>query len=380
MFSKESERYQGSIIRELLKYASVEGVISLGGGLPSPETFPSKEIMKLEKNIDMKKALQYSKTEGTNELRDAIVEFMSKRGIDLARENVLITTGSQQGIFLSSRVLMDEGSKIVVEEPTYVGAIGPFYFRSANAIPIELEKDGMNVDKIKNFNDIRFVYTVPTFQNPTGVTMGESKRKRLVELANEKRFYIIEDDPYSYLRYSGYEVSPIKKFDDSEKVVYFGTFSKIFAPGFRIGWVAASEEIINKFALYKQAVDLHSSTYSQLIIAEALNQGIIEKIIKRAKRLYKEKRDLMLKTLDDYLENATWTRPDGGLFIWATLNKSIDTQELLDYAIHDKKILYIPGSAFSMSGECNNSMRLNFSYPSNHEIVEGIRRLSEVLS
>ncbi len=379
MFSKESLRYNGSAIRELLKYANEPGVISLGGGLPNPETFPTMgEISDLLKSISLEKALQYSRTEGTDELRDAIVEFMSKKGINLTRENVLITTGSQQGIFLASKLLINEGEKIIVENPTYVGAVGPFSYRNADAIPIKLEKDGMDIDEIKSLYGIRSVYTIPTFQNPSGITMSEEKRKKLVDLADEKYFYIIEDDPYSYLRYSGDEIPPIKKFDDKGRVIYLGTFSKIFAPGLRVGWVAASEEVIQKMALYKQVIDLHTPTLNQLLVAEALNQGIIDKVISKAKGIYKHKRDLMLSSLEEYVEGATWTNPDGGLFLWLTLNnKYIDTKKMFPKAL-DEGILYVYGSAFSMNKSCKNSLRLNFSYPSDEEIVEGVKRLSVI--
>jgi 2-aminoadipate transaminase len=382
-FSKISKG-GGSVIRELLKYAGNPNVISLGGGLPNSDTFPANEdLVELVKNVDAKKALQYGKTEGVDELRDAIVEFVSKKGINATRENVLIATGSQQALDLVGDIFIED-NWVAMEIPTYVAAITAFKNRvnSPNAVLVELDNDGIVVEEFQNIDEnLSFIYTIPTFQNPSGITMSEKKRKQLLEIAIERDIPIIEDDPYGYLRYSGRDIPPIKSFDDSGNVVYLGTFSKIFAPGMRIGYVIANEEVIDRLARRKQSKDLHTSTFNQYVLLESLNQGIPQKVIQKAIPLYKHKRDLMLKELEKHFTDiAEWTKPDGGLFLWLTLNDdSVKTDYMLEYAVKEKGILYIPGNAFTWTGEdCRNSMRLNFSYPSDNEIVEGVKRLYNV--
>lgn len=384
MFSDEAKRCQTNYIRRLLRYAHSD-VISLAGGLPNPDVFPlPEEYNAIVNKLNLKKAFQYSSTGGINELKEELVNWMKTFNVDTNADNILITTGSQQGLYLISRILLNDGDPVFLEEPTYIGMINPLKLKDASVTSFELEDDGMNIDlleeeleRVKKLGVPKFIYVVPTFQNPSGITMSENKRKKLVDLANEYDFYIVEDDPYSKLRYEGDEVKPIKAFDDNNRVIYLGTFSKIFVPGFRLGWVVAHEGIIDKLALYKQNIDLHSTTYGQFVAAECLKNGIIQKVVSNAINVYGKKRDIMLKALEDYMENAKWTKPQGGMFIWLKL-EGMDTEKLLEKAIQ-KGVAYVPGKAFSYYGGCESSMRLNFSYVSDEDIVNGVKKLAEVI-
>lgn len=397
MFSEELKRYTGSTIRELLKYAHQEGVISLAGGMPNPEIFPKKEeITDVIKSLNLEKALQYGLTSGVEELKEEIAKYVKKKGIDVMPENIVITSGSQQGLKIISRIFLNEMDTVVVEKPMYLGERDPLRGKDASVIEIELESDGMNLDlleerlkeierrsKIKGFywssrkiGLPKYIYVVPTFQNPSGITMSEKKRKRLVDIANEYNIYIIEDDPYSDLRYDGEQVKSLRSF--GENVIYLGTFSKIFVPGFRVGWLIGNEKVVESVIKCKQSEDLHTSTFSQYLIAEYMRRGLLEERIKNVIiPFYKEKRDIILKAIDDYLD-ASYVKPEGGLFVWIKVNK--DTSKMLKKAIKEG-VAYVPGKEFTYHrDDLKDYMRLNFSLPKNEELVEGIKRLSKVIN
>lgn len=390
-FSEKALKMKASEIRELLKLVETSDVISLAGGLPAPETFPVdiiKEITMeaLSKHAD--KALQYGTTKGFTPLRLALARWMEKRyGIPMSKVEVMIVAGSQQALDLIGRVFIDPGDIVVVEAPTYLAALNAFKFYEPEFVSIPMDDDGMKVDlleeKLKKLKAegkrVKFVYTVSTFQNPAGVTMSLERRKHLIELASEYDFLIVEDNPYSELRYSGEPIPPIKHFDDEGRVIYLGTFSKIFAPGFRLGWVSAHPHFIRKMEIAKQAVDLCANPFGQVIAWKYVEDGHLDRHIPRVIEFYKPRRDAMLEALEEYMpEGVRWTKPDGGMFIWVTLPEGIDTKLMMEKAVA-KGVAYVPGEAFFAHRDVKNTMRLNFTYVPEEKIREGVRRLAEVI-
>jgi 2-aminoadipate transaminase len=382
MFAERTKYLKSSVIRETLKYSEDPEMISFAGGLPNPHTFPKKEILKLAKDVIANRptALQYGPTEGVKELREALVKRSKNYGIKTDLENLIITTGSQQSLFLLAEILIDHGDKIAVESPTYLGALNAFSVFRPEYIGIEMDHDGMKVDILEEHlragEKIKFVYTIPTFQNPAGTKMTEDRRKHLLELAEKHDFLIVEDDPYSELNYSGKEIRSIKSMDNSDRVVYLSTFSKILCPGFRLGWIIGRKDIIEKMSVAKQAADLCSGNFVQYIAAEYLERNIIDKQVKLIRKTYKQKRDLMLAALEKHFSDiATWTKPEGGMFLWLEFHKSISVFDLFEYAIKEK-VLFIPGAPFYAVHPKYNTMRLNFTNTDDELIEEGIARLA----
>ncbi|MFP3485109.1 MAG: PLP-dependent aminotransferase family protein [Vulcanisaeta sp.] len=379
---------RASEIRELLKWIT-ENVISFGGGMPDPSTFPAKEIMEITREIlstKADKALQYGTTNGVAELREELVRFMGKVGIKVeGPEDVLITVGSQEALDIIGRVFINPGDYIITESPTYLAALQAFRIYGPRIIGIPMDEEGMRVDvledtlrKLSNEGRVKFIYVIPTGQNPTGITMSMERRRALLEIASKYDVLIVEDDPYGYIYFGdGEPPSRLKAMDSEGRVIYLSTFSKIAAPGLRLGWVAASREVIRWFELAKQSIDLHTSTLNQYIAAELLRRGIIERNIPRIKEIYRTKRDLMLQALSQYMpEGVSWTKPSAGMFIWLTVPENIDTGEMLEIAIKKYGVAYVPGKSFYPNEEKRNNMRLNFTYPTPQEIFEGIRRLA----
>ncbi|MGC8995355.1 MAG: PLP-dependent aminotransferase family protein [Thermoplasmata archaeon] len=390
-FSDISKTLKGSAVRELLKYAEQPDVISFGGGMPNPISFPIDNIKEIINNILDNygtKALQYGTTEGLSELREQIAKRMKdKFSININPANIITLNGSQSGLYMVSKVFLNKGDYVVSEAPTYVGAISAFNAQAPSWITVELKDDGMDLNEleskvkraIEEKKIPKFVYVIPTFQNPAGLTWSEEKRKHLLEIASKYDLIIFEDDPYSEIRFSGNHVKPIKYFDDEERVIYMGTFSKVLSPGIRLGWVTANDAIIRKIALLKQGVDLCTNVFSQYIALEYLKNGMIDKQIPKIVELYRKKRDLMLKSLEENMpEGVTWTRPDGGMFLWVTVDYDIDTEKLLKKAL-ENKVAYVVGTAFYPDGRGRNSMRLNFTYSKDEDIITGISRLGKVI-
>jgi len=390
-FSEKALQMKASEIRELLKLVETSDVISLAGGLPAPETFPVDVIKKitqevLEKHAD--KALQYGTTKGFTPLRLALAKWMEKRyEIPMSKVEVMIVAGSQQALDLIGRVFINPGDVVVVEAPTYLAALNAFKYYDPEFVSIPMDHDGMRIDLLeekleelkKEGKRVKFVYTVSTFQNPMGVTMSKERRKRLIELAKEYDFLIVEDNPYSELRYSGEPVPPIKHFDDEGRVLYLGTFSKIFAPGFRLGWIAAHPHFIRKIEIAKQAVDLCANPFGQVIAWKYVEDGHLDEHIPKIVKFYKPRRDAMLDALEEFMpEGVEWTKPDGGMFVWVTLPEGIDTKLMMEKAIA-KGVAYVPGEAFFAHRDVKNTMRLNFTYVPEETIREGVKRLAEVI-
>ena len=390
-FSEKAKAMKASEIRELLKLVEAGDVISLAGGLPAPETFPVDIIKEIAVEVLTKhadKALQYGTTKGFTPLRLALADWMEKRyGIPTSKVEIMMVAGSQQALDLIGRTFINKGDIVVVEGPTYLAALNAFKYYEPEFISIPMDDDGMIIDileeKLKKLaaegKKVKFVYTVSTFQNPAGVTMSLERRKRLVELAREYDFLIVEDSPYAELRYSGEPIPPIKHFDDEGRVLYLGTFSKILAPGFRLGWIAAHPHFIRKIEIAKQAVDLCANTLAQVIAWKYVENGYLDEHIPKIIEFYKPRRDAMLEALEEFMpEGVRWTKPDGGMFIWVTLPEGIDTKLMAEKAIR-KGVAYVPGEAFFAHRDVKNTMRLNFTYVPEEVIREGVKRLAEVI-
>jgi len=374
-----------SIIREILKVSSLPGVISLAGGYPSPDMFPLEDLRKAANDaIDEYKstATQYSFSMGVPQLREAIAKRESDRGAETKMENIMITSGSQQGIELCARAFIDPGDYIVTENPTYVGALQAFNFYRAKYATVEMDDKGMLVDQvedaIKKYNP-KFIYTVSTFQNPTGITMTTDRKKALIDVALKYNIPIVDDDPYGDLRFSG-EALPSMKALGGDAVISLGTFSKIVAPGLRIAWMNSPEKIAKIFEKVKQCADLHSNTFTQYMIYKYIEAGKLDDHIQEIIASYGAKRDLMLKLMDDlFPSEIKYTRPDGGLFLWGELPEGMSGSELLPKAV-EEKVTYVYGRPFFPNGSGDNTFRLNFSNATMETITLAIERLAKVFN
>ncbi|HEC76038.1 MAG TPA: PLP-dependent aminotransferase family protein [Thermoplasmatales archaeon] len=389
-YAKRAVHFRASEIRELLAISQKPGVISFAGGLPNPKAFPIEEIREIINKIlteDGAKALQYGPTSGLMEFRREIAKFVSRFSIKADINNVLATVGSQQALDIVGRLFLDENDVVIVGLPTYLGAINAFVAYGPKLVGVPLDENGINVDllekKIKELKSkgekIKIIYTVPTFQNPAGVELSEDRRKRMIEIAEKYDLLVVEDEPYSMLRFEGKMLKPIKHYDEEGRVIYMATFSKILSPGIRLAYVIASEEIARKMIIAKQSMDLCTPTFTQIIAYHYIKNGYIEKHIPKIIEMYRRKRDIMLESMEKYFpEECKWTKPRGGMFLWAELPKKINTKEMFDEAIKEK-VAYVHGRAFHVDGSGENTMRLNFTNPADDAIEEGIKRLAEVI-
>lgn len=390
-FADITRNLRGSAVRDLLKYADRPEVISFGGGMPNPLSFPLNEIKEIIDHILDNygaKALQYSSTDGVEEFREEVSRRINSRyGFKSTKSDIIALNGSQTGLYMVSKVFLNKGDYVISEAPTYVGAITAFNAQAPVWAPVDLQDDGMNMEmleesikKVRSQGKIpKFIYVIPTFQNPAGLTWSLDKRKNLLEIASKYDLIIFEDDPYGELRFDGKEIKPIKSLDTEGRVIYMGTFSKVLSPGIRLGFIYANSDINKKINLLKQGVDLCTSTFSQYIAAEYLKRGIIDRQIPKIVQLYRKKRDIMIEALETYMPSDTkFTRPDGGMFLWVTLNEKIDTEKMLKKAL-ELNVAYVIGSAFYPDGRGRNSMRLNFTFSKDEDIVEGIKRLSRAV-
>ncbi|MBN2104004.1 PLP-dependent aminotransferase family protein [bacterium] len=393
LFSINVTGLKKSVIRELLKLTQDPETISFAGGLPSPETFPVQQAADLAKEVILKDgvwALQYGATEGDPRLKEQIVRLMRDDGVQVKPENILIISAAQQGLDMVGKVFVNRHNPIVIGRPSYVGAIGAFRSYAANFVGVDLDEHGLRTDLLKETlkkmrleaNLPKFIYTVPDFQNPAGVTMSLERRKTLLDLVREYQILVIEDTPYRHLRYVGNSIPTLYQLDNNEGyVISVHTFSKILFPGIRLGWIMASPQILEKFIIAKQSMDLCTSALSQAIAYEYCERGWLKPHIQENVELYQKKRKIMLEALDMYMPkqpDICWTRPEGGLFLWLTLPASIDADTMFFQAL-EEKVAYVAGSGFYTDGGGRHCMRINFSYPSENEIVEGIKRLSRVI-
>jgi 2-aminoadipate transaminase len=381
-----------SEIRELLKVTQDPEIISFAGGLPNPLSFPIQDLKIIVQNVlnnHGKVALQYGATQGINELREAIAERSHKEGMTKGTsvENIMITSGSQQALDAVGKIFLNPGDIAIVGLPSYLGGINAFRSYEANLVGVPLDKEGMQVDLleekikelIKQDMSVKFIYTIPTFQNPAGTVMPESRRKKLIDIAHEYNLVIVEDDPYGKLRYDIPAIKPIKAFDDEGRVIYMSTFSKILAPGFRLAWIIAPDDVMRKLALCKQAQDLCTAPFSQYIAHEFIKSGSLDLHIMKICEMYRPKRDIMMDSMKKYFpEGYICNKPKGGMFAWVTLPKQVDTEAMFLDAFKEK-VAYVHGKAFCVDGGGGSSMRLNFSYSTNEQLDTGMKRLGTVI-
>ncbi|HEY47880.1 MAG: hypothetical protein AMJ88_04735 [Anaerolineae bacterium SM23_ 63] len=381
--AKRTQGMKSSVIRDLLKVTMQPDMISFAGGLPAPDFFPLREfeeacqyVLQHEGHV----ALQYGPSEGYAPLKQFLAEKMSKYGILVELENILITNGSQQGLDLIGKIFVDPDACVICSRPTYLGALQAWDAYQAQYCTVPLDDEGMCVDELPAILDVdhrhRFIYVLPNFHNPAGTTLPLERRKRLVEIARQYDLVIIEDDPYGELRYEGEDVTPIFRLAP-ERTLYLSTFSKTLAPGIRLAWIVAPKPIIAKLVRAKQAADLHTGTFVQMVANDICQRGFLRQHVKRLCEVYHQRRDAMLDALAEHMpEEVSWTRPQGGLFLWARTSDRIKTRDFLEKATA-AKVAYVPGFAF-YPGESGgfHSMRLNFSYCKEDVINEGIYRLA----
>lgn len=389
-YSILASKMEASAIREILKLVQNPEVISLAGGMPDPTTFPTEELNEVVKQILAKNsacALQYSSTEGLTELREFILNWLDEAREKAGLDNIMITSGSQQGLDLVSKVLLNPGDTLIVELPSYLAALNAFRSYGGEMAGIPMDDEGMQIDileetltKLKNDRKkVKFIYTISNFQNPAGVTMSLARRKKILEVAKKYEVLILEDNPYDKLRFEGEPIPSIYSLDNEGYVISLGTFSKILCPGLRLAWILGNKEIIEKLVIMKQATDLCTTVLNQLIAYEYCCQNDIDKNIESNVEIYRRKRNGMLEALDKYFPvEVTWTKPQGGFFVFATLPEYIDTGEMFKEAI-EENVAYVPGGPFFADGKGQNTMRLSFCFPSVEDIDEGIKRLGKII-
>lgn len=376
----------GSAVREILKLTQQPDIISFGGGLPSADSFPMEDLKSILKELADNLTpglLQYGETEGYRPLREEVVKLMASKGVNVPVDDVLITAGSQQGLDLIAKSFINPGDKIVVESPTYLAALQTFRMYGAQFIEAPVDADGViaeELDKIlANEENVKLIYMIPTFQNPSGRTVTAERRQAIMEVVRKYDVILIEDAPYEDLKYTDDVYPCMKSMDTTGQVLYFGSFSKVITPGFRLGYSVAAEPILSRMVIGKQSCDLNCSVFSQAVLAEFLKRGLLPDHLKKINAEYKAKRDLMLQTLEETMpEGVTWTNPEGGLFLWLELPAHMSTNDLFLKAV-ERKVAYVAGDSFFAKGEPHNAMRINFSNATPEKIVIGVKALADVI-
>jgi 2-aminoadipate transaminase len=391
LFAERTRVMRSSAMRDLMEITARPEVISLAGGLPDTSTFPPQAFAAQMTRIAQEssaEALQYGPTEGFAETKECVREVMRAEGMDPDPDDVIITTGGQQAIDLVTKTLVDPGDIIIAEAPTYPGAVPVFCSYQAETLQVAIDNEGMRMDELEGLLDRlaargrrpKFIYSVPSFQNPAGVTLSPARRRRLVELARERELLVIEDNPYGLLRYEGEPTETLYKLEGGDYVIYLGTLSKILSPGIRLGWLCAPPPVMEKIVLGKQAADLCSSTLTQYFVREYFAEGRWLEYVRDLRDTYRARRDAMLDALERFFPaQASWSRPQGGLFCWATLPPYIDTTDLLAKALREN-VAFVPGAAAYADGRGGSAMRLNFSASGEEVIREGIRRIGNVIA
>ncbi|MBA2396565.1 MAG: PLP-dependent aminotransferase family protein [Ktedonobacteraceae bacterium] len=390
-FAQRMQKMKSSTIRELLKVTEQPEMISFAGGLPAPEVFPIEHVDIATHKVlteHGEQALQYGATEGYRPLRELLAQRLSHGKLQLTVDNVLIVSGSQQALDLLGKIIIDPGDRIVVEAPTYMGALQAWNAYEAAYITVAADEQGMQTDYLEEalLQNPKYVYVLPNFQNPTGVTLTEERRRVMVQQARRYGVPIVEDDPYGELRFEGEHLPSLLSLEGELQQgsyqgngIYLGTFSKTMAPGMRLGWVIAPSQVIGKLVQAKQGVDLHTATFTQMIAYELLKDGFLDEHVHLIRRVYQERRDAMLAAMEEYFpEEVKWTHPEGGMFLWVTLPEGSDATELLKQAL-ERNVVFVPGESFYPNGGGQNTMRLNYSHDESERIREGIGRLARVL-
>jgi 2-aminoadipate transaminase len=388
--SNSGKSMKRSAIREILKHLEKPGMISFAGGLPAPETFPVNDLKEIAVEILEKngpESLQYGTTEGDLLLRKMLVERHNRQGLSIGIENLIITTASQQALDLIAKVFLDPGDYVLCGLPSYLGGLNAFTSYGAKLKGITLDENGMKTDELEKTimtlkelgRKIKFIYVIPDFQNPSGITIPNSRRLKIIEIADKYDLLIVEDSPYREVRFEGEPQKLMNELDTTGRVITLCTFSKIFAPGFRIGWVVGHEKILDKLVMAKQTADLCTSPFVQKIIARYMEKGLLEKNLKKTIDLYRIRRTQMISCFKKYMpEGVKWTEPQGGLFLFVTLPAHIDADEIFLKAIK-KNVAFVAGSSFFCNNSGHNTMRINFSFSNNEEIDAGVHRLSQVI-
>ena len=390
-FAQRMQQMKSSAIRELLKVTEQPEMISFAGGLPAPEVFPVERVEIATHKVLTERgeqALQYGATEGYRPLRELLAQRMSHGNLKLTVDNVLIVSGSQQALDLLGKIMLDPGDRVLVEAPTYMGALQAWNSYGAAYITVVADEQGMQTDHLEEAlqQNPKYIYVLPNFQNPTGVTLTGQRRHALVQQAQRYGVPIVEDDPYGELRFEGEHLPSLLTLEGEQQegiyqgnAIYLGTFSKIMAPGMRLGWVIAPSQVINKLVQAKQGVDLHTASFTQMIAYELLKDGFLDEHVHLIRRVYQERRDAMLAAMEEYFpEEVKWTHPEGGMFLWVTLPEGSDATVLLKQAV-ERNVVFVPGASFYPNGGGQNTMRLNYSHDEPERIREGIGRLARVL-
>lgn len=388
-FADRVKPMKGSAIREMFKRMADPEIISLAGGNPASELFPGEELSKIAGKILMTNptlALQYGTTDGYPKMKECAKQRADKVNAYKDGDGIIIMTGANQGIDLTAKALLNKGDKVIVESPSFIGSLNAFRTYECQLVGVDVDSDGMNMDKLeealKNNDNVKMIYTIPTFQNPTGTTMTFEKRKTLLELAKKYNVLILEDNPYGDLRFAGENVPTIKSLDTEGRVIYAGSFSKILSPGMRLGYIVAAEALIEKIEILKQVNDVHTPMITQLMCVEFMKKYNIDDYIEKNRELYGKKCKVMLDAMEKYFPQGKveWTVPEGGIFIWCKCPTITDITPIVDKCL-EKKVAIVPGSNFAVDNKApNNQFRLNFSSATPEKLEEGIRRLGEVLT
>ena len=381
-FAKRLQNMGGNAIRELLKVTQRPDIISFAGGNPAPDTFPAKQLGEIAQEVLARdrNILQYGTTEGYAPLREFVAGWVGDIGIDASPSDVLITSGSQQGIDLLGKAMLNPGDKVVLEDPTYLAALQIFRTYEGTFITVPSDANGVLLEELEEAisrEKPSLVYLVPTFQNPTGITLSLERRKKLAEIVARYSVITIEDDPYGRLRYSGEALPAIKSFDHNGEIVYLGSFSKLVSPGLRVGFAIASPALLQKMVIGKQSTDVHTSNLSQVMVYEFCKRGLLAPHLEESRAKYARKLEIMTEQLSLFPDNIKWTSPEGGLFIWGELPETMDATKLFSAAL-EEKVAFVPGTSFFAGGGHTNTIRLNFSNASEDMIREGMQRLARV--
>lgn len=387
-FADRVKPMKGSAIREMFKRMADPEIISLAGGNPASELFPADELSKIAGKILMTNpvaALQYGTTDGHPKMKECAIARAKKVGAYSENDEVLITTGANQGIDLAAKAIINKGDKIITENPSFIGSLNAFRSYECSLIGVDTEEDGMNVDMLEEVlsknDDVKMIYTIPTFHNPTGTTMSLEKRKKLLQLASKYNVIVLEDNPYGDLRFEGEEIPTLKSLDTDGRVLYCGSFSKILSPGLRLGYIIGPSQILEKVEMLKQVNDVHTPMMTQLMCVQFMKKYDIDKYIEKNRKLYKEKYECMVSAMEEYFpkDKVLWTKPQGGIFLWCTCPTISDVSEIVAKAL-EKKVAIVPGSNFAIDqNEKSNKFRLNYSSASKEDIREAIKRLGAVL-
>ena len=386
-YAKRMDLFKKSELGEILKLIEEPDIISFAGGLPASELFPVEEMKKVSVKVldeNGEEALQYSGSQGYLPLRNHIAKRMNEKGkTNVKAEDILVTSGSQQALDFAGNVFLDEGDIVLCESPSYLGALNAFKGYKPRIMEVPTDKEGMiteGLEKILKENDrVKFIYVIPDFQNPTGVTWSLDRRKKFMEVVNKYEIPVIEDNPYGELRFDGEFLPSLKSLDTKGLVIFLGTFSKIFCPGYRLGWTCAAPEILNKFNICKQGADLQASTISQMEVNKFMDMFDLDAHVEKIKACYAKRRDVMMKAMEEeFPDSVEFTHPQGGLFTWVILPEGINAGEMAKKCL-EKNVAYVPGASFYPNGGVFNTCRLNYSNMPEDKIVEGIKRMGEVL-